>query len=762
MTYTFSNLSHPDFEDLARDLIGKELGVRFEAFCAGPDGGMDGRYALAEELYVLQAKHYIGSTFSSLQAEMKKARSSIDEIKPSRYILASSKGLTPLNKSKLATIIGPSLKSQADIFGPTELNDLLRKFPEIERSNIKLWLSSAAVLDKVVNAASHAFTETTRAEIEAKLKVYAQNPSLKDGRDKLEAIHVIIISGPPGVGKTTLAEMLSYAYIADGWEYVAIRSLDDGFAKLHDSQKQIFFFDDFLGTAALDTRMLSSKDSDLARFIKRVRSSSNARFVLTTRAPIFEEARRISEHLADKKLDIIKYVLDVGAYTRRIKARILYNHLMVSEISLDHIQSLWRAGAIPKIIDHKNYNPRIIEAMTDGVQTQDISSDDYPSEFVKALNNPQRIWDVSFRNHIPAKCRHLLFALFFCSDYGASIDELRIIYKGLHQFISNKYSIPHDPKDFEEALRILEGGYIEIKSKKVSFINPSLRDYLTDYIDDVELIADFAKCSQKADWSAKLWRHVRIEKMLSPLKQATIAKSFLNVSESFKDLPEMKPSETKDGFWEFHDLCYAERISLLLEWHGCSGEMRFFEIASSLASDRIGNFSAWNDAKRLIQLISGIQDGELLDSDMIEELRGKFEGGIISILEGHLWPDDLEGICDNIDLHEKLLGPRIRNAADKAILDQIENIDSLIADVDSESTLEDHIKTLRRFAPRLGVPNSVLDRAIESVENRISEINEKVETAPSPDFSAESIRTHEHFDDSALANLFAPLVSGIR
>jgi hypothetical protein len=33
----------PIYEAAARNLIGKELGVRFEAFCAGPDGGTDGR-----------------------------------------------------------------------------------------------------------------------------------------------------------------------------------------------------------------------------------------------------------------------------------------------------------------------------------------------------------------------------------------------------------------------------------------------------------------------------------------------------------------------------------------------------------------------------------------------------------------------------------------------------------------------------------------------------------------------------------------------
>jgi len=45
MAYEFGNLSPADFEDLVRGLIGREFGVRFEAFAAGPDAGMDGRHA---------------------------------------------------------------------------------------------------------------------------------------------------------------------------------------------------------------------------------------------------------------------------------------------------------------------------------------------------------------------------------------------------------------------------------------------------------------------------------------------------------------------------------------------------------------------------------------------------------------------------------------------------------------------------------------------------------------------------------------------
>ena len=68
MIYTFSSLSFADFEDLSRDLIGRRLGVRFEAFCQGADGGIDGRHAKGEDTTILQAKHYHRSGFSTLLA----------------------------------------------------------------------------------------------------------------------------------------------------------------------------------------------------------------------------------------------------------------------------------------------------------------------------------------------------------------------------------------------------------------------------------------------------------------------------------------------------------------------------------------------------------------------------------------------------------------------------------------------------------------------------------------------------------------------
>ena len=76
MAYDFSTLSFADFEDLCRDLIGRDLGIQFEAFAPGPNGGMDGRHARGGPTTILQAKHYAGSTFAKLKAAMKRERPS--------------------------------------------------------------------------------------------------------------------------------------------------------------------------------------------------------------------------------------------------------------------------------------------------------------------------------------------------------------------------------------------------------------------------------------------------------------------------------------------------------------------------------------------------------------------------------------------------------------------------------------------------------------------------------------------------------------
>jgi hypothetical protein len=153
MTHDFSSLSPADFEDLTRDLLGQELGIRFEAFPDGPDDGMDGRHAAADGDVILQAKHYYRSGYAKLKAKMKRERAAIVALQPKRYVLATSTALTPANKTQLAAEIGPALQSPGDIFGPQDLIALLRKYPDIETAHPNLWQQSSAVLKSLITGA---------------------------------------------------------------------------------------------------------------------------------------------------------------------------------------------------------------------------------------------------------------------------------------------------------------------------------------------------------------------------------------------------------------------------------------------------------------------------------------------------------------------------------------------------------------------------------------------------------------------------------
>lgn len=760
MAYDFTSLSPADFEDLCRDVVGREIGIQFETFTPGPDGGIDGRHASSTKSTILQVKHLVGSSFAKLKSTMKSERASIDKLDPDRYILATSRGLTPANKEALATEIGPALRTQGDIYGAGEINALLRKFPDIEKSHIKLWLSGTAVLERVLWGAAHTITELSKSEIEGKVRVYAHNPSFPAGQIILENQHVLIISGPPGVGKTTLAEMLVYTYLAEGWELVAIRALDDGFGTIDDTKKQVFLFDDFLGKIALDEQALAAKDSDLARFMRRVRTSPNARFVLTTRAYIFEEARRASEYLADQRLDISRYLLDVGIYTRRIRARILYNHLIVANTPIPLVRSLIESRAVKSIVDHRNYNPRVIEWMTDADRLHGQTPETYPASFLTALDNPSQLWDTAYRKHIPEKCRHLLLTMYFCSEYGVELDELRTQYEALHRDLSAKYGTPRDPKDFEEAVRILESGFITLRGTRVSYVNPSFRDYMSGYVKDAALLADCAAAAQTASWADEVWKSVHAS-ALPPERRRPVATSFREIATRFLKLPTWK--ETSRQSYSLADLGNVRRLQLLLAWWTETGDDHYSELAMKLAQHPPAprgwsGYSGWREGDELIELIGKLRDEDYFPNlPFADDLANLLEDDVVGLFEHGMAFDEMESMLDAVEDAYPAASQRIQDAAYSAIRREIYEVEASISDIDSESALEDHAKTLEKFASRASIPREALDRALSKVKDRIDEIEESTSVASSPS-TRSTPRESDNFDDAALASLFAPLL----
>lgn len=734
---------------MARDLLGAHLGMRFEGFTAGPDGGIDGRHSTASGDIILQAKHYATSGFARLANAMAKERAAVEALNPARYLLATSRRLTPANKTKLAAAIGPSLKVTSDIFGPTELNSLLKAHPKVEQAHVKLWLSSTGVLERLLNSKLYERSAMTLEEIAAKVRVFATNPSLEAARKRLEKNHVIIVSGPPGVGKTTLAEMLANLYISRDWDFIAIRSLEDGFSAIRDSKRQVFFFDDFLGRIALDTAALAASDSELAMFIRRVRRSKNARFILTTRAYLLEEAKAVSEHISDSRVAINTYLLDVRVYTRLIRARILYNHLAIGRTPAKHVRALVKSGRVKEIVDHRNYNPRVVDWMTDGLNFDEMKPSAYAAEFLATLKNPKRLWDKAFSKHILPRGRHLLMALFFGSQYGEGIENLRRAFNPLHEALCDKYSIPSGPKDFEEALRGLEGSFINIDGDLISMINPSLRDYLAEYLNDPELLLLCARACRSDAVARELWSFA-IRYAASPPLRTALAAAFRPLAEAFLS------DDTEDD-WHTGEVRWSRKIDLVLDWCDAAADGSFADIAFEMARGGDAFLSAWHDGQTLASLVQTLHDGRHRLLPRAEEIREAIVERLIDIFESELDSDDLVAIANEIDRHT---APNELNAAlTAAIKAEFDNLDSKLEEMSSESSLSDHMDSLRALAPGAGVPSDLMFQAERSVERRIERLKEEQEEPDEPPSVQQAATRPQAFTDEELNTLFFSLLS---
>ncbi len=499
MDYDFKSLSDYDFEQLVCDLLSVQLGQPIESFRRGRDSGIDLRYTTAgKRKAIVQCKHYAKTPFSGLCLTMEKEYNKINRLCPERYILVTSQFLTPMEKNRLLEILTPFCKSTGDILGGSELNTLLRQYPTVEQAHYKLWLTSSAVLEKVLHGGIHQQSAVMEEEIQRKLKLYVQSKkAYSKAREMLKKFNCCIISGIPGIGKTTLAEILSIYYLDQGYQIIKVRSdIQEALLAYRPNRKQAFIYDDFLGSTGLEMKENKNEGQDLLIFLDFISRQKGKKAILTTREYILNQARQGSEEYARENFDYKKCIISLEDYTREDRARILYNHLFFYGVPREDIQDLLTEDRVINLIDHPNYSPRLIETVIKLWHTTE--GDSFYRFCANILNHPSKLWEHAFCRKISPAARDLLLLLCPVQKIIA-ISELKTRYEGYHREKCRIQNLPLSMTDFRDALKETEGTFIRISENSVSYHNPSVRDFIHGYIKEND--AEFKTlCENAADF----------------------------------------------------------------------------------------------------------------------------------------------------------------------------------------------------------------------------------------------------------------------
>lgn len=485
--YNFDQLSAIDFEQLANDLLSAELKISFESFKEGKDQGIDLRHINGHNKIIVQCKRYKKDGYNTLASSVRKEKAKMDKVKPSRYILFTSTALSAINKDEIIKSLSPHCLSSTDIYGHSEINALIRKFPEIERAHYKLWMPSAVILDKVISAGIDNLSILTLNQIKQKILQYHRPPYFSETEETLNSFGHVLIAGPAGSGKTALTQVLAVQYLADGYEVISISAdIKSSLHRVSETKKQLFIYDDFLGQTSFEEKLEKNEDSLIVRLIQRCTSCSNTKFILSTREYILKAAYNSYEKLYQSKDIIQSIVLDPAKLSIQDKAKITHSMLHYSQIDPLRKTALVLADCHKRLINSDSFNPRIVDMSINHGYWEKTTVEEHIDVIQKNISSPKALWDQIYNNQLSDQQKSTIDVI---GSFGSrvSIEHFEKACSSYHVFLQSNHIAGPGTYSFRKAMKILVGDFLITSSNPkngilVSAINPSLKDFVCEQI----------------------------------------------------------------------------------------------------------------------------------------------------------------------------------------------------------------------------------------------------------------------------------------